>query len=110
MTRIPVVSWSVPKLVTRGTNCAQACSVISSSASARRSVPRQFRSPAWCERATAPKRLGSPPTAVGSPDARSGSANRCDGTGDFEGVQVGELVATEGAIFLSNMVTIAGVQ
>jgi membrane fusion protein, heavy metal efflux system len=28
----------------------------------------------------------------------------------LEGVQVGELVATEGAIFLSNMVTIAGVQ
>ena len=28
----------------------------------------------------------------------------------LEGVQVGELVATEGAIFLSNMVTIAGTQ
>ena len=28
----------------------------------------------------------------------------------LEGVQVGELVATEGAIFLSNMVTIAGAQ
>ena len=74
-----------------------------------RSPPFHLR--AWCAKATARKRSGSPPTAVALRRARSRIGEPRDGYRQIlEGLLVGELVATEGAVFLSNMVTIAGTQ
>ena len=101
-------SGSLGDQAIRSTNCVRACSAISPSALARRSVPLPFRSLAWCAKATARKPSGSPPTAAGSRGGRSRSASRARATGKFSrACKLGELVATEGAIFLSNMVTIA---
>ncbi len=107
-TPIPAASWCAPRSRIRSTNCAPACSPILSSASAA-----PVRSPAIPIDGVV--REGDGTMTIWVTADRRRFTRRTVKIGEqhdgyrqiLDGVQVGELVATEGALFLSNALATA---